>query len=123
MFVLAPRKFVCALVALIVLAPPLMACALPGVQMSDEEKACCRHMADRCGGPAMPASHSCCKKSTATQTGAFEIKQSYSPALEVAAAIPAVAPLPAPAVPVAATEINIFVFPESPPGQISVLRI
>ena len=119
---LAPRKLVCALVALIVLAPPLMACALPGVQMSDEEKACCRHMADQCDGSVMPDSHSCCKQSTATQTGAFQIKQSYSPALEVAS-IPAVAPLPAPAVPVATMEKRILAFSESPPGLISVLRI
>jgi len=121
--VLAPHKLVCALVALIVLAPPLMACALPGVQMNSEEKACCRHMADQCGGSAMPASHSCCKKSTATQTSAFQIKQSYSSALEVAASIPAVAPLQAPAVPVATMEKGILAFPESPPGLISVLRI
>lgn len=118
-----PRKFVAALVALIILAPPLLACALPGVQMSDEEKACCRHMADECGSADMPDSHSCCKKSTAAQTGSFQMKQCDVSSLEIAAHVSAARLFLAPAVPLVGTEPNIFFFPESPPGHTSVLRI
>lgn len=38
------------------------ACLLPGSQLTEEEKACCREMASRCG-EQMQASHSCCTKS------------------------------------------------------------
>lgn len=38
------------------------ACLLPGAQLSEEEKACCREMAPQCG-EKMQASHSCCAKS------------------------------------------------------------
>lgn len=38
------------------------ACLLPGAQLSEEEKACCREMPPQCG-EQMQASHSCCTKS------------------------------------------------------------
>ena len=38
------------------------ACLLPGSQLTEEEKACCREMAPSCG-EKMQASHSCCTKS------------------------------------------------------------
>ena len=41
------------------------ACLLPGSQLTEEEKACCREMAARCG-EQMQASHSCCTKSVKT---------------------------------------------------------
>jgi hypothetical protein len=118
------RKFVCALAAMIVMAPPLLACALPGVQMSAEEMACCRHMADQCGGDSsMPASHSCCKKPTSAQTGAFQIKQRDSLSLEMTAPVFIASVFVVPVVRVTASVNSILAFPESPPGHISVLRI
>jgi hypothetical protein len=115
-------KIVCALAALIILTPPLLACALPGVQMNEEEKACCRHMAEQCGSPDMADSHSCCKKATTVQSGSFQVKQRYCSSLEVVAHIAVEAPQ-APALPVAAIEKSILVVPESPPGHNSILRI
>ena len=38
------------------------ACLLPGSQVTEQEKACCREMALKCG-EEMQASHSCCTKS------------------------------------------------------------
>ena len=43
-------------------AGAVAACVLPGSQLTEEEKACCREMAPRCG-EQMQASHSCCAKS------------------------------------------------------------
>ena len=117
------RKLACALATLVILTPPLLACALPGGQMSEEEKACCRHMAEQCGSPDMADSHSCCKKSAAVQGGSFQIKQRYSSSLEMVAHITDAAPTQAPAQPVAAIDKSILVVPESPPGHTSILRI
>src|SRR5690242_6616599 len=52
-----------ALVVLLSLLAPTMACALPGSQMTAAEHACCRHMKGECGSMKMPTSHSCCQKS------------------------------------------------------------
>jgi hypothetical protein len=117
------RKLVCVLVAVIVLAPSLLACALPGVQMNAEEMACCRHMSAQCGDAAMPESHSCCKKTISAQAGAFQIKQRDSASLEMVGL--AVAPrfFAAPVVNVTTPARSFLLSSESPPGHISVLRI
>src|SRR5258708_5885148 len=47
--------------ALSLQAVPLMACMLPDSLLTEEERACCKAMADDCGQMEMPASHSCCK--------------------------------------------------------------
>ena len=52
-----------ALVMLLVMSGvPVMACLAPGVQLTQEEQACCREMAEQCGGAGMAADHSCCQK-------------------------------------------------------------
>lgn len=40
-----------------------MACAVPGAQLSADEKECCKQMGDACHqiGSGMPRSHSCCE--------------------------------------------------------------
>jgi hypothetical protein len=43
-------------------AAPAMACLLPTVQLSPEEKACCREMGGMCDDMAKNTSHSCCVK-------------------------------------------------------------
>src|SRR6185437_4704609 len=50
-----------ALLTLVSLLAPAMACALPASQMTASERACCKQMRDRCGAASMPASHSCCR--------------------------------------------------------------
>lgn len=45
----------------VILGGPIMACLVPGAQLSAEEKKCCREMAAECGTSSnMPKSHSCC---------------------------------------------------------------
>ncbi len=41
---------------------PAMACMQPNVQMSAQERACCRMMKSHCGEMQMSASHGCCHK-------------------------------------------------------------
>jgi hypothetical protein len=42
-------------------AAPLLACVMPERAMTQQERECCRHMAQRCGSGNMARSHSCCK--------------------------------------------------------------
>jgi hypothetical protein len=49
------------MLALAALAAPAMACLVPGIAMTAQERDCCRHMAGQCDSMGMPASHSCCK--------------------------------------------------------------
>src|SRR5487761_438399 len=51
--------------ALLFAALPVMACAVPSAAMTPAERACCKKMAEQCGGANMAKSHSCCK-ATAT---------------------------------------------------------
>jgi hypothetical protein len=117
------HKLVCAVVALMVMAPPLLACALPGVEMGADEMACCRHMASECDDAAMPDSHSCCKKTPSAQTGALQTKQRDPALLDVVGQVAAPSVFVIPVVHVTAPSPSIFVFSESPPGPTSVLRI
>lgn len=54
-------KLVVLLMALSVWASPLMACMLPDMPLTQEERECCQNMDGDCGQMDMPASHSCCK--------------------------------------------------------------
>lgn len=120
---LVPRKLVSALVAVMVLAPALLACALPGVEMSAEEKACCRHMAEQCGDPAMPESHSCCSKTISVQAGAFQIKQRETSSPERVGTVVVASQFVTPVFNIPAPANGIPAFSESPPGHSSILRI
>jgi hypothetical protein len=59
-------RLVCKLSAFVMLlvmtGVPVMACLAPGVRLTQEEQACCREMAEQCGGAGMVANHSCCQK-------------------------------------------------------------
>jgi hypothetical protein len=41
---------------------PAMACMAPDAQLTEDEQACCRAMANECGDMDMAAGHSCCQK-------------------------------------------------------------
>ena len=58
-------KVVVSLLALLLLAAPIMACALPAAAMTAAEHDCCKRMAGECGKGGMSESHSCCKTVTA----------------------------------------------------------
>lgn len=108
--------------ALLLFASPLMACLLPASGMTAEEGACCRHMAQQCGGDDS-MSHSCCKKIGGIDSGALEVKQRQSLDVSFAATV-----LPLLYNVVVPSKAHVTVEPavsppESPPATISILRI
>lgn len=56
------RQFGIVILLLVSYLAPAMACMLPGVQMTAQERACCRMMHGQCEQMGMPASHGCCQK-------------------------------------------------------------
>jgi hypothetical protein len=49
------------ILAMLLTALPVLACAAPGTAMTRAEHDCCKRMAQECGKGKMPQSHSCCK--------------------------------------------------------------
>jgi len=47
--------------ALVLTALPVVACVLPGAEMTAAERECCKRMAEQCGDMGMPKSHPCCQ--------------------------------------------------------------
>jgi hypothetical protein len=50
-----------AILAMLLAALPVMACARPDAAMTVAEHACCKRMAGQCGGSGMAKSHGCCQ--------------------------------------------------------------
>lgn len=109
--------------AVFVLSVPILACALPGQQMSEEEQNCCLHMADECGSAQMGESHSCCNKLPQIGANVLQVTNKYAPVTLDFAVQVELDPQPTIATFVAAVLPLMSVLPESPPGQPSVLRI
>jgi hypothetical protein len=116
-------KPACLFLVLLVISTPLIACALPGEEMTKAEQDCCLQMSDECGGSQMSDSHTCCNKTPQVEGSTLKASSKYSPAAPQAAphaslcAAPEMAAdrLPGPQNPCNASP--------SPPGSISVLRI
>lgn len=116
-------KPVCLFLVLLVVSTPLIACALPGEEMTQAEQDCCLQMSDECGGSQMSDSHTCCTKTPQVEGSALKASSKYSPA----------APQPAPHASLcAAPQMAADRLPgsqnpcngsPSPPGSISILRI
>ena len=116
------RKFACFVIALVVLSVPILACALPGQEMSEEEQNCCLHMADECGSSQMGESHSCCNKLPQIGASVLQVTNKYAPvALDAIQIAPDLQPNVTTMVAAVLPRVNAP--PESPPGQPSVLRI
>jgi len=116
------RKSVGLVIALVVLSVPVIACALPGQEMTEEEQACCLHMADECSGTQMGQSHSCCNKPPQVGSGVFQVSNRHTPVtldyvIRVDLNFQPTAAISHSAIP------HVIAQPESPPGLISVLRI
>jgi len=56
------RKAVAAVVLLVFVGVPAMACLMPRAHLTEQEKSCCQKMANECGSMAMHGDHSCCQK-------------------------------------------------------------
>jgi hypothetical protein len=57
------RSILVSLLAVVLFGGPLLACTVPGTQLSADEKECCKQMGGAChqNGSGMPRSHSCCE--------------------------------------------------------------
>jgi hypothetical protein len=49
------------ILAMLLAALPVMACARPGAAMTAAEHDCCKRMAEQCGRSGMAKSHGCCQ--------------------------------------------------------------
>ena len=115
------------LLAMLLAALPVMACARPGAEMTAAERECCKKMAAQCGGSGMMKSHGCCQttvspdKFDAMKTSSSQVDHSLS---HLCAQL---VPLQATAALQLALATNIASPPYSPPGLLSsattVLRI
>jgi hypothetical protein len=113
--------------ALLLAALPVMACARPGAEMTAAERECCKKMAAQCGGAGMMKSHGCCEttvapdKFDAMKTSSSQIDHSLPDFCAQVVFLEATAALQLPF----ATSIGSP--PHSPPGLLSsatnVLRI
>jgi hypothetical protein len=74
------RTFAIGMTFLVMLwaASPALACLLPGRAMTAAEHACCKQMAERCGSPNMPQSHSCCQKEVQPGTASIVVSHHQS---------------------------------------------
>jgi len=117
------RKSVCLLMALLVLSVPLVACALPGEEMSSEEQDCCIHMSDECGSSQMSGAHTCCTKTPQLAANALKATGKYAPTSPELVAQSAFRAAPVMAADRLPGPQNPCDDSPSPPGSISILRI
>src|SRR5258708_31896433 len=54
-------KICVSILALLLAAAPVMACARPAAAMTAAERDCCKRMAQQCGKSGMAKSHGCCQ--------------------------------------------------------------
>lgn len=121
----AVRQFGALVLLLMSWLAPAMACITPSVQLTHEEKACCRMMKNQCGQMGMPASHGCCQKDVqAAHHDALQTKYVNVHPESAATAHTFVALYWNPGVASAEWLERVeFSPPQSPPSSVSVLRI
>lgn len=120
------RQLAALLVLLFISGAPAMACMLPGAQMTDQERACCRMMKGHCGHMQMSFGQDCCQK--VPQTADMSVVQwkaaSFHPIVFVALYV-ASWQMPSSAVLLAGAVAHPDASAphESPPATISILRV
>jgi hypothetical protein len=110
---------------LLLMGVPAVACMLPNMEMSPEERACCRKMAGQCGEMGMDPSHGCCARLQHDDNQFLQNDQRVRGSVEsaglfITADSITLAPL---ALPVFAPLALEHSPPESPPHLFSILRI
>lgn len=120
---LSLHKYVCLVAAVLLLASPLMACVLPGLEMTPAEQDCCKHMSQDCGSMQMDDSHSCCKKAPQAGSQSFQASKVLNPDAVQPSATVAEIVVPAGVSFVSSLSDEIVVNTKSPPGRQTVLRI
>jgi len=120
------RQFGALILLLVSCVAPAMACMVPNVEMSTQERACCRMMKNQCGQmDNMPASHGCCQKippgvhDNALNTKAMTFHPAVVPVIWLATVEMV---NPATAV-IGRVEHPDYSPPKSPPSTVSILRI
>lgn len=116
-------KPVCLFLVLLVVSTPLIACALPGEEMTKAEQDCCLQMSDECGGSQMSDSHTCCTKTPQVEGSTLKASSKYSPAAPEAAPHALLCAAPEMAADRLPGPQNPCNDSPSPPGSISILRI
>jgi hypothetical protein len=119
------RQFGALILLLVMTVAPAMACMVPDVQMSAQERACCRTMKNQCGQMGMPASHGCCQKAPqSTQINALDTKTVTVPPVVHTVILLTIFDL-APPIALVGEWIDRPEYspPKSPPSTISILRI
>ena len=117
-----------AILSLLLLATPIMACLVPSDAMTEAERDCCKRMAHDCGGKGMPQSHPCCQTTTvpahraaiksSSDINAIHVTLAVAYVLNHAFRIPTLQESSS-----APWAADIHSPPISPPASISVLRI
>lgn len=109
--------------ALLVLSAPLIACALPGEEMSKAEQDCCLQMSDQCDNSQMSEAHTCCTKMPHLDGSTLNATSKYTPAAPEAAPHGALCTAPAMAADILPRLHKTPDGSPAPPGSISILRI
>ncbi len=115
-------------IAALLFTAPSMACLLPIGEMTRAERECCEHMAEQCGGVAMPSSHSCCQRVSDPDVSIFVVPQSQQQVSHLALIAvhnPDIGVVSKLGERVARADWfdGIHGPPESPPGSTPILRI
>jgi hypothetical protein len=122
-FMISGRKCVGFAAAFTIFLAPLMACALPGVEMTPAEQSCCREMSADCSSMQMSDSHPCCKRSLQAGSDSLPAKsRDLSPGQVPAPVISVLLAMPlTPAC--FDTQRDPLIKVKSPPGRHTILRI
>src|SRR6185369_13658211 len=80
MLVRLAAKIGVSILAMLLAALPVMACARPGAAMTAAEHDCCKRMAAQCGRSGMAKSHQCCQ--TQVSLGDFHALKAQSSQLD-----------------------------------------
>jgi hypothetical protein len=114
--------------ALLLAALPVMACTIPGAEMTAVERDCCKRMAQECGKSGMDQSHSCCQTtlvpdhlSAIKSSSDIDSKHLELVVLHGLPSMPTVAVISDTGFSLSAHVIHSP--PVSPPASVSVLRI
>ena len=108
---------------LLVVSAPLIACALPGEEMSTAEQDCCLHMSDECGSSHMSDSHTCCNNAPHIDGSALKTTSKYTSAAPDPVAHIVFCTAPVIAANILPRRLALPNDSSSPPGAISILRI
>jgi hypothetical protein len=121
-------KVAVAVLSLVLLATPIMACVIPAAVMTAAERDCCKRMAQECGKKGMAQSHSCCQTpSVPDHLPAIKSSSDANSKHLALVSVHALPPTPTVAITLAsglsARAADIHSPPVSPPVTISVLRV